>query len=161
LHTRDPIRARSSSTDQLCLALSTKIIQISVESLIAERPQPGTAGGHHVRLRDEACPATVQLIKMCHFDRVSWRARNLPCKDLGKIAPRLRRSKEHAITEAEQIADEFDELIEVKHAISVRIVQRQHGHEFLHAHRCMGGRCWRRPPTTPLTKLPGPSQLVG
>jgi hypothetical protein len=138
-----------------------KMIQISVESLIAERPQPSTAGGHHVRLRDEARPATVQLNKICHFDRVSCGARNMSCKDLGKIAPRLRRSKEHAITEAEQIADELDELTEVKHAISVSIVQRQHGHEFLHAHGRRGGRCWRRPPTTPPTKLREPSQLVG
>jgi hypothetical protein len=118
----------------ICLAPSMKILQISVESLIAERPQTGSAGGHHVRLRDEARPATVQLNKMCYIDRVSCRTRNLPCKDLGKIVPRFRRSKEHAIAEAEQIADEFVELIEVKHAISVRVVQRQNGNEFLPVH---------------------------
>ena len=100
-----------------------------MESLIAERPQCGTASGHHIRLLDQARPATVQLNKMFHFDRGSYRARNLLCKDLGKIAPRLRRSKEHAILEAEQIAHEFDELIEVKHAVSVIVVQRHHGRD--------------------------------
>jgi len=109
-----------------CQAPSIQIIQISVESLIAEGPQPGTAGGHHIRLLDQARPATVELKKMFHFDRGSCRARNLLCKDLGKIAPRLRRNKEHAISEAEQIADEFDELIENKHAIAVIVVQRHH-----------------------------------
>ena len=112
-----------------CQAPSIQIIKISVESLIAEGPQPGTAGGHHIRLLDQARPATVELNKMFHFDRGSCRARNLLCKDLGKNAPRLRRSKEHAISEAEQIADEFDELIEIKHAISVIVVQRHHGHD--------------------------------
>ena len=100
-----------------------------MESLIAERPQIGTASGHHIRLLDQARPATVQLNKMFHFDRGSYRARNLLCKDLGKIAPRLRRSKEHTISEAEQIAHEFDELIEVKHAVSVIVVQRHHGRD--------------------------------